>query len=441
MSTLDALTDFVATANAGDLPAGERTILRRHTADVVAARVAGAACSEGKAVAAFFPPGDGIEAVAGLATLVRLTETDDIHTPSGTTPSSVAVPVALALAAEAPCSAGQLESAIHVGLETTVRLGMAVGGAKVLYQGLWPTRTCATLGAAATAARVWGLGRDETRNALSLAVMLTAGRTGRFSGEPSGRWILFAHAVASGVRAARAARAGFKGDLTVLDGDWLALSLGLPVDLGVLVGNLGRTSVLTQLSLKPYCTARQALPGAEAMRALAAQGLDPAAIESFMIKAPAAYVGMISQKLDPAIRSSAFTSGPGNVAIAALDPGSLYDIERTRALHDPRIAALAAKGTVVADPDLDALYPSRWPARLEVRTANATLFHEVLEPLGDPANPISDDALAEKARNVLGHVGRAADVAPLLAATRDPFASDTSATALARYFARGSAIR
>jgi 2-methylcitrate dehydratase PrpD len=288
---------------------------------------------------------------------------------------------------------------------------------------------------------VWGLGRNETRNAMSLAVMLTAGRTGRFSGEPSGRWILFAHAVATGVRAASAARAGFKGDLTVLDGDWLARSLGVPVDLAVLTRDLGRTSVLPQLSLKPYCTARQALPGAEAMRALVARGLDPAAIESFAIKAPAAYVGMISQKLDPAIRSSAFTSGPANVAIAALDPGSLYDIERTRALADARIAALAAKGTVVADTELDALYPARWPARLEVRTADGTLRHEVLEPLGDPANPMSDAALAEKARHVLGHVGRAADVAPLLAATRDPFASDTSATALAHYFAHGSARR
>jgi len=49
------------------------------------------------------------------------------------------------------------------------RLGMAVGGAKVLYQGLWPTRTCATLGAAATAARVWGLTEPQTRNALALA--------------------------------------------------------------------------------------------------------------------------------------------------------------------------------------------------------------------------------------------------------------------------------
>lgn len=440
MSTLDALTDFVATAEARDLPARDRAILRRHTADVVAARVAGAACSEGKAVAAFFPPGDAIETVAGLATLVRLTETDDIHTPSGTTPSSVAVPVALALAAEAPCSASQLESAIHVGLEMTVRLGMAVGGAKVLYQGLWPTRTCATLGAAATAARVWGLGRNETRNAMSLAVMLTAGRTGRFSGEPSGRWILFAHAVATGVRAASAARAGFKGDLTVLDGDWLARSLGVPVDLGVLVGNLGKTSVLTQLSLKPYCTARQALPGAEAMRALVTQGLDPAAVDSFTIAVPAAYVGMISQRLDPAIRSSAFTSGPGNVAIAALDPDSLYDIERTRALADPGIAALAAKGTVVADPDLDAHYPARWPARLEVRTAKATLRQEVLEPIGDPANPMSDDALAEKARHVLGHVGRAADVARLLAVARDPFASNAAAAALAHYFAHGKAI-
>lgn len=438
MSTLDTLTEFVAAGRASDLTPHERAILRRHTADVVAARLAGAACSEGKAVTAFFPAGEGPRSVAGLATLVRLTETDDIHIPSGTTPSSVVVPVALALAADAPFGAAQIESAIHVGLETTVRLGMAVGGAKVLYQGLWPTRTCATLGAAATAARVWGLTRHEIRNALSLASMLTAGRTGRFSGEPSGRWILFAHAVEAGLRAASAARAGFRGDLTVLDGEWLARSVGVPVDLTVLVRDLGRTSVLPHLSLKPYCTSRQALPGAEAMRALVAQGLDPAAIEAFTIEAPAAYVGMISQKLDPAIRSSSFVSGPGIAAIAALDPSGLYDVERGDALRDPRIAALAAKGTVVADAALDALYPARWPARIKVRTAKGVVQHEVVEPSGDPGNPIGDDQLADKARRVLGHVGRGVDAAPLLAATSNPFASDTAAATLARFFVRGT---
>lgn len=439
MSMLDALAAFVSSARASDLPAQDRAVLRRHVADIVAARLAGAACTEGKAVAAFHPPGQSAESAAGLATLVRLTETDDIHTPTGTTPSSVAVPVALALAAQSPCSAEQLESAIYVGLETIVRLGKAAGGAGILYQGVWPTRAGATLGAAAAACRVWGLSETVTRHALSLAVILSSGRTGRFQGEPSGRWIVFSVAVATGIRAAQAARAGFSGDLAIIDSGGLERALGVPVEPHILIRALGRTSVYPELSLKPYCTSRQALPGAEAMRALVARGLAPETIEAFTLHVPTDYAAMISQKLDPAVRSSSYVSGAGLAAIAAIDPDALYDVERASVRCNPSIMALAAKGRVLADPDLDKLYPLHWAARIEVVTTSGKLQHEVIEPQGAPGNPIGDEQLADKARRVLGHVGLAAGYEPLISVTARPFANAAAASALARFFVAGPA--
>ena len=440
MDVLEQLAVFVVSAKASTLAGSERAILRRHLADVVAARLAGAACSEGQVVAAFYPPGRGADAVAGLATLVRLTETDDIHTSTGTTPSSVAVPVALALADAEPCTPEALESAIWVALEVMVRLGKAAGGAGILYKGVWPTRAGATLAAAAAASRVWGLSEAQTRNALSLAILLTSGRTGRFEGQPSGRWILFAAAVAAGVKAAEAARAGFLGETTVIASGGLDRVLGVPADAEALARGLGKGSVLPELSMKPYCTSRQGLPGTEAMRALIAEGLDPADIESFTIRVPAAYAGMISQKLDPAIRSSAYVSGAGLAAIAALDPASLWDVERAKALADPRIFALAQKGSVVAEPELDPLYPARWPARIEVRTrAGTVLRREVLTPSGDPAQPLSDGDVADKTRRVLGCGGLSALVEPLSAATRNPFESAASVQALTRLFVSGGA--
>ena len=349
VSLLNELADFVGSARAGALPAHDRAVLRRHVGDVVAVRFAAAACAEGKAVAALYPPEQGPDSIAGLAALVRLTEADDIHLRSGTTPGSVVVPVALALADAWSCARDRLEDAIFVGIEMTVRAGMAAGGAHAFSRGIWPTRVGATIGAAATACRVWGLSAAATRNALSLATLLTTGRAGRFSGEPSGRWVVFAAAVAAGVRAADAARRGFSGDPAVVDAAWLERSLGVPVDAAELTRDLGRGSIFPQLSLKPYCTSRQALAGAEAMRTIVEDGLDPAAIQSFTIHVPTAYAAMIGQPLDPAIRATSYVSGAGIAAIAALDPDALYDLDRARALADPRIVALAAKGRVVAD--------------------------------------------------------------------------------------------
>ncbi|MGE0630628.1 MAG: MmgE/PrpD family protein, partial [Hyphomicrobiaceae bacterium] len=268
MGIAQELATFVCGCSADRLPAPDRGILRRHMADVVVARIAGSSTREGRAVAALYPRSAGLHTLAGLAGMVRLTEIDDIHIESCTTPSSVAVPVALGLAGFGDKAVGPdvLASAIWAGTELTVRLGKAISGASVLYQGVWPTRAGAALGAAAAACRMWGLDEQRTAHALAFAVMLTNGRAGRFAGEPSGRWLLFAETMSAGLRAAEAARAGFKSDPASLERAWLERSLGVPVDIAQLTSGLVATSVFQELSLKPVFTSRQELSPTAAMR-------------------------------------------------------------------------------------------------------------------------------------------------------------------------------
>jgi len=437
VSLLNCLATFVTTASARNLPALDRVILRRHAADVIVARIAGEHTREGRAVSQLFPGGGGVDSIAGLCALVRLTEVDDIHIASCTTPSSVAVPVALGIAAEAGCDPERLESAIWAGTELIVRLGKAIDGARVLYKGLWPTRTGATIGAAATAARVWGLTTGQTADALSLAAMTTAGRTGKFKGEPSGRWIVFEAAVADGIKAAAAARAGFIGDPDLLERAWLEGSLGVPVDTSQLTDGLGQASVYPELSLKPYCTARQALSAAEAMRGLMAEGLDPASIVRIVIRVPTAYAGMVAQKLDPAIRASSYVSAAGQVAVAALAPDALYDVERASVLSDPRILRLSQLATVEADTAFDPGFPKTWPAELIVETTGATFRRTVTDPAGAPGNRIDDAGLLVKSRNVLGHVGRRDAADAVLDLSRRAFDEGDAANAFARLLVSG----
>ncbi len=439
MKHLNALATFAATATASRLPQLDRDILRRHTFDAVVARIAGASTTEGRAVQALYPPGRGTASVAGSSALVRLTEIDDIHTGSCTTPSSVSVPVALGLAAEAACRPGHLESAIWVGTELVVRLGTAIDGARVLYKGLWPTRTAATLGAAATAARVWGLSIEQTEHALSLALMSTAGRTGKFHGEPSGRWIVFEMAVADGIKAAAAARAGFSGDLALIEGSWLESTLGVEVDMDVLTRDLCGSSVFPELSLKPYCTARQALSPTEAMRGLLADGLDPATIKRIVVRVPSAYAMMISQKLDPKVRASSYVSAAGQIAVAALQPEALFDVERAGVLADPNILRLSQMVSVEAHPAFDAGFPKQWPAEVVVETTLGTLSRAVMEPIGSPGLRIDDEGILAKARCVLSAHGDAAD--RIFDLSLRAFEEQDAANALAEIMATGTALR
>src|SRR5262249_51133146 len=159
--------------------------------------------TEGRALHSLMPK-HTVADIAGMqAAIVRHTEIDDIHTPSCTTPSSVTVPVGLALAyANQQFDPERVASAIWVGTELLVRLGAAIDGARILYRGIWPTYFAAPLGAAAVLARLRELPEGPTAHALSLALMLTAGRSGRFQGRIPGRSVLLGIAVSAGMRAA-----------------------------------------------------------------------------------------------------------------------------------------------------------------------------------------------------------------------------------------------
>jgi len=65
-------------------------------------------------------------------------------------------------------------------------------------------------------------------------------------------------------------------------------------------------------------------------------------------------------------------------------------------LHDPGASAFARKVQLVVDPVLDAKFPETTAARVKLRTRTGTHEREVLHPLGDPDNPMSQDKLLDK---------------------------------------------
>jgi 2-methylcitrate dehydratase PrpD len=340
------------------------------------------------------------------AAVVRHTEIDDIHTPSCTTPSSVAVPTALTLAhATGISDPERVASAIWVGTEILVRLGVAIDGARILYRGVWPTYFAAPLAAAAIAARMGSLTETETAHALSLALMLTAGRSGRFHGKLPGRSIILAMAVSAGVEAAQAARHGVGGDPDLVDGPWLRDAHGLQADLGALTTNLGRSSIYAQLSLKPFCSAKQVVAATEALMTLIDEGLAPATIDKVTVRVPPPYARMVSTKPEAGSRSSTIVSAAYQLGLAACRRERLHDIERASAMQDADVLAFASKVTVVPDEALLPDFPASFPAEIEV-SAKSTLHRKrVTAALGDPSRPLDDAQLKDKAAQVLAQAG------------------------------------
>ena len=166
-----------------------RDLLELHVVDALGAWLGAMGIAEGRALVrwrrgvaegalrAAVPPGPPVD-VAVPCALARLSEIDDIHLASTTTPGAIVIPGAVAMAAALGMSdPAPLTAAMLAGYDVMIRLGQAIGGASALYRGIWPTYFTTPAAIAAVAARLLALDAEKTAQALAFALnSLGAGR-------------------------------------------------------------------------------------------------------------------------------------------------------------------------------------------------------------------------------------------------------------------------
>ena len=97
---------------------------------------------------------------------------------------------------------------------------------------------------------------------------------------------------------------------------------------------------------------------------------------------------------------AARVSVPYCIAIAAID-GKLTQAQFSSVrINDPLLRDVLANTEVIADAELNKLYPEKFPARVTITLKNGTTFREtVLFPKGDPQDPLSAGELEQKYRD------------------------------------------
>jgi 2-methylcitrate dehydratase PrpD len=350
------------------------------TYDSLGALVAGCGTVEGRAIAASLRGWESElpAAVVRRVASTRMTELDDIHMTSCTTPGSVVVPVAVTLGAALEAHAEDYRRAVAAGYEAMTRLGAAISGPQVVYRGVWPTYFCAPFAAAAVTGTLLGLDAPRLAGALGIALTRATGLTSAIAGELLARWLTVGDAARAGCSAAFAARDGF---VAALDLDRIATGAGVEIDPAVLRDDA--PPAIEAVSVKPFPTAKQSLAAVEAALALRRGDGRGGAAEGIVVRVPEAYARMIAAAPRPDSRLSRVSSAGWNVALALVAPESLHDVERVRGLEDPELAQVAAGVEVVADGELSRLYPTRWPARVELLGSGRS--ETVLDTTGDPS--------------------------------------------------------
>src|SRR5260370_21608901 len=148
MTALEQLGTFVA--HSGAPSQRLRETLALHVVDIVGAWIASLPTPEGAGLLRWCAaPGEGAVPgsthrlrldVATHCALARLSEIDDIHLASTTTPGAIAVPAAVAVAAALRNrDTDALAAAMMAAYEVMGRFGQALDGPSVLYRGIWPT--------------------------------------------------------------------------------------------------------------------------------------------------------------------------------------------------------------------------------------------------------------------------------------------------------------
>ncbi len=377
--------------------------LRLHFLDTIGAMAAGAASREGRELAgdstAVFPLGrDPMDRLALAVARTRLTEVDDIHMPSCITPGAIIVPVVLFMSRGKNFDVARAAAGMRAGYDAMVRLGCAVDGARILYKGIWPTYLTAPIGAAACASASLGLDKTATAHALALSLAQVSGAAGAPSAGRNARWLLAGWAAANGVRAALAARDGFTGDLSLLDNDWFQKTHGIAFDASKLTGSPG--SSLLEMSIKPWCIAKQACSGLAAFMQLLDGGINPAEITAVRIHVPQSYRAMIAHQ--PPGRIGRIVSMAWQCAVAAFHRDELLNIERPDYSHERQFSDFLRKVEVVADPSLDHLFPESYPARVEIETANGAVFEQLISHApGDPGNDLDENEAKSKVERLI----------------------------------------
>jgi 2-methylcitrate dehydratase PrpD len=163
--------------------------------------------------------------------------------------------------------------------------------------------------------------------------------------------------------------------------------------------------VFDDIGIKPYPTARQALAAVEAARDLSRdEGIDPQRIDEIAVLLPEPQRRIVDRPGLPATRFESIVSVQYQIALALIEPARSMDVRRTPPFVDARVRALLEKITVRRARDLERLYPSAWPARVEMRARARHFKRLVRHPRGDARRPFTWDEVALKFRRLAGPV-------------------------------------
>jgi 2-methylcitrate dehydratase PrpD len=430
---MDALSRYMAAALARPLPLEAAAKAKQHVLDTFAAMISGSELAPGRAALAFARAQAGgrlAATIAGSTLLASATdaalvngvlahsdETDDSHGESQSHPGASIVPAALALGEELDLSGAHLLRAVVLGYDVGTRLTMALGAVEFRNDTRRSTHAFAgTFGAAAAAGCGARLDAQQMRWLLDYASQQASGYQvwGRDTDHIEKAFVFGGMPARNGVTAALLVKAGWSGVDDVFAGEDNFFAVNSPDgDPGVLVAGLGERYEIVNTDIKKWTVGTPIQAPLDA-------------IESLRTKHPFAAddVASVVVRLAPTVGAVVDNRDIPDICLQHMVAVMLIDATASfRAAHDAarmrdaEVLRQRAKVKYAPDDGLAKLLPVR-VAIVEIVLNDGTRLEERVEAVrGTVRNPMAQDEVVAKARDLIAPVLGAPQTQKLIDAT------------------------
>jgi len=343
---------------------------------------------------------DPVTASLANALMVRVMDYNDIYWQQDPSHPSDIIPAAIACGERQGLSGTDLIVGIVLGHEFEMRLCEAA------FPGIrergWHHATLTAFVSPIVAGWMLRLSWEQIQHAIGIS----ASRQASYGAVTAGKLTMMKNTVdpmatQSGVLAALLAEEGYTGPEHIIDGkEGIVQCFGPDWKLDILTDGLGDSWRIERCGMKAFPTeALTHAPISAVLDIISENNLSHNDVEKVHIRSLARAADILADpsKYDPRTKETADHSLPYVIAAALVDKQvTPAQFEAERIMNDD-IRAQLGKVEVVADPEIEKVFPELQRVIVTIKTTSGNEFTKELDyPKGDPRNPLSDTEVEEK---------------------------------------------